>query len=163
MSEYAPRHPAGSGIILQYCGWDGTQEYLESHDRVLLNTVKQYYIGQLDPGAVFEEKEEPPSGLRPISSEELAEHYNESSCWVSFYGDVFDLTPYGHPGKFGNSVIYSACGQDGTRNFTAVHPRDYLEEVEHMKIGWLESSATRTGAAMSLLLASVAYSIVSAL
>jgi len=59
------------------------------------------------------------------------------------------------------TVIYMACGQDGTRNFTGVHPRDYLDEVQDKKVGWLESTGrTRAGTAMSLFLASaLAYSL----
>ena len=164
MTEYAPTHPAGPVLVYAVCGWDGTAAYAEYHEQSLLKTVHQYFIGTMEPGTVFvDETTQTPRTMTVISIQELARHNSPKDCWVAYYDDVYDLTNYMHPGKYGNSVIYMSCGQEGTRNFTAVHPRDYLEEVEDMKVGWLEKSAattTRTSICIALLLASFAYSTV---
>jgi cytochrome b involved in lipid metabolism len=151
MTNYAPRHPVGSGMIFAVCGWDGTSEYSKYHEKSLLGIIQEHYIGQMDPYAVFEvtDGNELPTELVAISLEELASHNSTSSCWIAYYDEVYDLTTYGHPvTPFGQSLIYMSCGKDGTRNYTAVHPRDILDDtVEDFKIGWLEEESSFAGKA----------------
>jgi len=158
MTEYAPTHPSGAGIIFANCGWDGTTEYAEYHEQSLLVTVQQYYVGAMDPEAVFEEAPAPSVELTAVTHRELATHSTPGTdCWVAYYNEVYDLTRYGHPNPPGMRVIDMACGQDGTRNLTAVHPRDLLEQVADMKVGWLKeaSGASRIAAGLPLALLSL--------
>ena len=163
MTEYAPTHPAGPDLVFAACGWDGTAAYAEYHDQSLLETIPQYYIRKMEPGTVFvdESSTQTPRTMTAVSMRELALHNSSKDCWVAYYDEIYDLTKYVHPGQYGNSVIYMSCGRDGTRNFTAVHPRDYLEDVEDMKVGWFEKSSattTRPGILVAVLLVSLVYS-----
>ena len=43
----------------------------------------------------------PPAGPRKITADEIAEHADESSAWMSIHGKVYDLTKFAnfeHPG-----------------------------------------------------------------
>jgi len=158
LTTYVHPDPPGNSIIS--CGFDGTAAFASVHDKEYLDFVEDLVVGELDPETVFEEQTTQPQELTVMSLEELAQHNSTNDCWVAYYQDVYDLTTYVHPGKYGMSVIYMSCGQDGTRNYTAVHPRDYLEDVEHMKVGWLESSSVTTkGVGFAIVLASLVHSI----
>lgn len=52
---------------------------------------------------------------------EVAKHNNESSCWTTINGGVYDVTKWigQHPG--GRQTILSLCGKDGTEAFNDQH------------------------------------------
>jgi cytochrome b involved in lipid metabolism len=121
----------------------------------------------MDPNVVFEvtDGKDLPTELGAISLEQLALHNSTRSCWVAYYNDVYDLTTYGHPmTPFGQSLIYMSCGKDGTRNYTAVHPRDILDSVENFKIGRLESSfSVKTSAFLPMVSPFIVYMVMARL
>ena len=142
MTEYAPMHPAGPSLVLANCGEDGTAAYAVFHPEGLLGTIENYRLGQLDESDGLPQGTNPPRQiLGEITAEELAAHNTTVDCWVQYYEDVYDLSYYSHPSPPGQSVIYMSCGQDGTRNYSAVHPRDLLaRQVETFKIGRITTS-----------------------
>jgi len=52
---------------------------------------------------------------------QVAEHSDQSSCWTTINGNVYNLTTWigQHPG--GEGAILSICGKDGTSAFEAQH------------------------------------------
>ena len=78
----------------------------------------------------------------------------------AYYGNVYDMTHYFHPGAeplYGQRVIRMDCGQDGTRDYASVHPQDKMKSIKKLKVGWIKSFALRAGTTMSLLFMSVTY------
>lgn len=64
--------------------------------------------------------------LRTISSEELAEHDHEGSCWMAIEGKVYDFTEYlpEHPTPV--SVLIPWCGREATEGMrTKGYGRDH--------------------------------------
>ncbi|KAI0396639.1 mitochondrial cytochrome b2 [Xylariaceae sp. FL0594] len=63
-----------------------------------------------------------------ISAAEVAKHTTADSCWVTLYGNVYDVTEFlpSHPG--GSSVILQLAGRDATEEYDPIHPPGTLEE-----------------------------------
>jgi len=163
VTEFAPNHPvAGPEIIYQNCGDDGTVAYSVFHDKSLLSMIQQHFIGSLviadeesttsnvsttATGAVVSDTtptNDAVSTLRAILPEEVATHDQPSDCWTIYYGNVYDLTFYSHPGEppeYGQRVIYLSCGRDGTVEYASVHPKELLQTVNQFKVGWVHSGA----------------------
>ncbi|KAL8684651.1 MAG: hypothetical protein Q9224_006213, partial [Gallowayella concinna] len=67
MTEFAPEHPGGIGIILQYAGRDASQPYNEIHAPSLLNTTltSSKLIGTLDTSTISDDWARPPPEHNP--------------------------------------------------------------------------------------------------
>ncbi|KAI0970305.1 FMN-dependent dehydrogenase [Xylaria arbuscula] len=63
-----------------------------------------------------------------ISAAEVAKHTTAESCWVTLYGNVYDLTEFlpSHPG--GSRIILQLAGSDATEEYDPIHPPGTLEE-----------------------------------
>ena len=70
-----------------------------------------------DPIGVYSKN----GGLRPITMEEVEQHYNEKSLWTVLNGKVYDLTSYldYHPG--GEKKLKLGAGSDCTSLFSIKH------------------------------------------
>ena len=137
MTEYAPNHPGpGPSSIYDVCGLDGTEAYETTHTQGLLIIVEDFIVGDFVT-AVSASPTPVPEGA--ITMSELQEHDVPDDCWVSYFGDVFDMTTYSleHPIPPGSSVIYKGCGRDDTPEYAASHPRELLSLVEDAKVGFL--------------------------
>eukprot|EP00434_Breviolum_minutum_P014776 symbB.v1.2.013029.t1/scaffold913.1/size152782/7 len=83
----------------------------------------------------------PPSCMRfTISHEEVAEHNEETDCWVIIGDSVLDVTQYIsiHPG--GKQAILNLAGGDATEIFDLVHQRGVIK-----KYGLRERTITLMG------------------
>jgi|TARA_B100002003_G_scaffold245842_1_gene274387 cytochrome b involved in lipid metabolism len=58
-----------------------------------------------------------------ISKEELATHDTEEDCWVSYDGNVYDITDYipNHKGGKGSIINYCGSSDDFADAFTSKH------------------------------------------
>ncbi|TAQ83562.1 hypothetical protein B7494_g8116 [Chlorociboria aeruginascens] len=58
----------------------------------------------------------------------VAKHNTSESCWVSLYGDVWDVTEFlpSHPG--GSKIILQLAGKDATDEYDPIHPPGTLED-----------------------------------
>ncbi|KAL8733375.1 MAG: hypothetical protein Q9166_002199 [cf. Caloplaca sp. 2 TL-2023] len=67
MTDFAPEHPGGIGIILQYAGRDASQPYNEIHAPSLLNNTltSSKLIGTLDTSTISEDWARPPPQENP--------------------------------------------------------------------------------------------------
>ncbi|KAI0534628.1 mitochondrial cytochrome-like protein b2 [Xylaria digitata] len=67
LSEFAPEHPGGVGVLLQHAGHDATATYLEVHSPSLVRTSlpESSKIGVLDMTTVTEEWAQPPTMEKP--------------------------------------------------------------------------------------------------
>ncbi|KAL9596897.1 MAG: hypothetical protein Q9179_004461 [Wetmoreana sp. 5 TL-2023] len=67
MTEFAPEHPGGIGIILQYAGRDASQPYNEFHAPSLLNETltTSNLVGTLDISTISDHWAEPPPQQNP--------------------------------------------------------------------------------------------------
>lgn len=135
---YAPKHPAGPETIVAKCGENGTEAYSAFHDESFLSIIKDNIVGSFDPSSdpLPEKPTDPPMEERGIAMEELALHNSTADCWIRYYEDIYELTYYAHPSPPGQSVIYMACGKDGTQDIVSIHPRGVLKGVDTYKIGW---------------------------
>ncbi|TGJ82538.1 hypothetical protein E0Z10_g6201 [Xylaria hypoxylon] len=63
-----------------------------------------------------------------ISAAEVAKHTTPESCWVTLYGNVYDITEFlpSHPG--GSRIILQLAGRDATEEYDPIHPPGTLEE-----------------------------------
>ncbi len=54
---------------------------------------------------------------KTFTTDQIAQHNNQSSCWLIISGKVYDVTDFlgQHPG--GAGVILNYCGQDATQAF----------------------------------------------
>ena len=157
LSTYAHPEPPGNSVIYRNCGEDGTSAYSAFHDKSLLVLVKQFYIGALDELPVDDDPQSQDlvsSYIGEMTEEELNLHNTPQDCFVSYYGEVYDLTYYSHPSPPGQSVIYMACGEDGTRDYVSIHSRELLKQVKNRRVGWVSS-----GFRSAILLASLAASL----
>lgn len=159
MTGFAPNHPiAGPEVIWEFCGADGTEAYSIYHKIGLLSMVQEYYLGDYisstgpedSTGTTASDKDKTSAVvLRAISRKEVLRHNQTTDCWTVMYGDVYDLTRYRHPGpppSYGQRVIYEySCGEDSTRDYASVHPKDLLKKIRmnHFKIGWVASNVSR--------------------
>ena len=68
---------------------------------------------------------------------EVAKHNNESDCWTTINGGVYDVTTWisKHPG--GSQAILSLCGTDGSAAFNNQHGGEGrpADELLSFKIG----------------------------
>ncbi|CAC9886142.1 unnamed protein product [Aureobasidium pullulans] len=68
--------------------------------------------------------------------------YDEDSCWVVLYGNVYDVTKFvpEHPG--GAKIILQLAGQDATEEYDPIHPPGILEEslAPECKLGSFDAS-----------------------
>jgi isopentenyl diphosphate isomerase/L-lactate dehydrogenase-like FMN-dependent dehydrogenase len=57
----------------------------------------------------------------------VAKHNTPESCWVSLYGNVWDVTDFlpEHPG--GSKIILKLAGRDATEEYDPIHPPGTLE------------------------------------
>jgi len=67
---------------------------------------------------------------KKIQMEELAQHGQETDCWVALHGKVYDLTDFipDHPGA--PEAITNICGMDGTKEFEEIHSEAMLFEYD---------------------------------
>ncbi|KAL8750510.1 MAG: hypothetical protein Q9184_006404, partial [Pyrenodesmia sp. 2 TL-2023] len=67
MSEFAPKHPGGIGLILKYAGHDASHSYNEVHSSSLLpNTLTtSKLMGTLDTSAISDSWSKPPPQQNP--------------------------------------------------------------------------------------------------
>ena len=65
-----------------------------------------------------------------ITSEEMAKHNSADDCWVSYFGECYDVTQYAptHPG--GASLVTSNCGEDNTEAYTMFHDYTQLRDIK---------------------------------
>lgn len=68
-----------------------------------------------------------------IPSSSLRERNAIDNCWVAFYGNVYNLTNYNHPGP--QQWITDRCGSDATAEYAAAHPEVYMRTIEHLYVG----------------------------
>ncbi len=70
---------------------------------------------------------------------DISSHNNQSSCWTTINGEVYDITAYipKHPG--GAAQIMKVCGKDGTAAFMGQHGNNQKPQttLEKFKIGTL--------------------------
>jgi len=140
LTEYAPLHPGPPTLITMHCGTDATLAFDSEHPLSYLPIVDQYLLGTWTKGEVVVETEvetQAPSVAAPISPTavavvtdgcemqrytlaEVAEHNDETSCWYSLYGVIYDFTEYMdlHPG--GAGTILMACGTLATEMFESI-------------------------------------------
>lgn len=88
---------------------------------------------------------EPPVGPRKITAEEIAEHADEASAWMSIHGKVYDLTTFSsdHPG--GVETLLDKAGQDATDDFEDIGHSDQARKMlERYIIGDLEGLPGKT-------------------
>ena len=80
-----------------------------------------------------------PEGSRKITAEEIADHSDESSVWMSLHGKVYDLTEFlpDHPGS--SEILAEAAGRDATDDFEDIGHSDQARKLlERYQIGELE-------------------------
>ncbi|KAI4245112.1 MAG: hypothetical protein L6R40_002711 [Gallowayella cf. fulva] len=67
MTEFAPEHPGGIGIILQYAGQDASRPYNEVHAPSLLNKTltSSKLVGTLDTSTISDDWAKPPPQENP--------------------------------------------------------------------------------------------------
>ncbi|KAL8666780.1 MAG: hypothetical protein Q9168_007424, partial [Polycauliona sp. 1 TL-2023] len=67
MTEFAPEHPGGIGIILQYAGRDASEPYNEIHAPSLLNKTltSSKLVGTLDTSTISDSWAKPPPQQNP--------------------------------------------------------------------------------------------------
>ncbi|KAL8815260.1 MAG: hypothetical protein Q9223_005584, partial [Gallowayella weberi] len=67
LTEFAPEHPGGIGIILQYAGRDASQPYNEIHAPSLLNETltSSKLVGTLDTSTISDDWAKPPPQQNP--------------------------------------------------------------------------------------------------
>ena len=74
--------------------------------------------------------------------EEVADHNTPENCWMSAYGNVYDVTEYvaeqNHPG--GQNQLLSGCGQEVTDIFDRIHSNRATNDLEEFKIGILQNN-----------------------
>ncbi|KAG4430327.1 hypothetical protein IFR05_014198 [Cadophora sp. M221] len=65
---------------------------------------------------------------KTFDAAEVAKHNTLESCWVSLYGNVWDITEFlpNHPG--GSKIILKLAGRDATEEYDPIHPPGTLEE-----------------------------------
>ena len=61
------------------------------------------------------------SGVRKVTTAELAEHASQYDCWTAYNGKVYDITQYipYHPG--GTPKLMLGAGKDCTEQFNKYH------------------------------------------
>ncbi|GAX18832.1 hypothetical protein FisN_26Hh134 [Fistulifera solaris] len=83
-----------------------------------------------------------PTGNAPIALSTLNQRNTVDDCWIAFYGNVYDMTQYNHPGP--QALVTAYCGSDATAEYAAVHPEVYMRTIEHLYIGvYAESTSNR--------------------
>ncbi|XMA20585.1 hypothetical protein WAI453_013376 [Rhynchosporium graminicola] len=65
---------------------------------------------------------------KTFDAAEVAKHNSTESCWVSLYGDVWDITDFlpNHPG--GSKIILKLAGRDATEEYDPIHPPGTLQD-----------------------------------
>ncbi|PBP28276.1 L-lactate ferricytochrome c oxidoreductase [Diplocarpon rosae] len=65
---------------------------------------------------------------KTFNAAEVAKHNTPESCWVTLYGNVWDVTEFlpSHPG--GSKIILKLAGRDATEEYDPIHPPGTLEE-----------------------------------
>ncbi|KAI1357103.1 FMN-dependent dehydrogenase [Xylaria sp. FL0043] len=83
-----------------------------------------------------------------ISAAEVAKHTTAESCWVTLYGNVYDITEFlpSHPG--GSKIILQLAGRDATEEYDPIHPPGTLEEnlKPEAKLGRLDPATVKPAA-----------------
>jgi L-lactate dehydrogenase (cytochrome) len=80
-----------------------------------------------------------------ISLEEIAQHYNEESCWVIIGDCVYDFTELLTKHPAGREIILEHAGADGTSKFEdqISHNKESLQKyligkISKLKVGKLK-------------------------
>ena len=86
---------------------------------------------------IWAQKQEQLPYIGDITKEELAKHNTQEDCWVSFKGDVYNMTSYlsHHPG--GVDIIMKHAGGDMTDTYMAIHKWVSSNLISKIKIGRL--------------------------
>ncbi|KAF2501184.1 putative mitochondrial cytochrome b2 [Lophium mytilinum] len=68
--------------------------------------------------------------LKPIAPAEVRKHNTPESCWVTLYGNVYDVTGLlpTHPG--GSQAILRLAGRDATEDYDPIHPPGTLNSLK---------------------------------
>lgn len=142
LTEFAEEHPAGPISIHELAGKDGTSAFEAVHNAGLMEDFEEERIGTLEMAAPdrlgAETENKSPTADRTVSRDELKDHDSPDDCWVSFHGEVYDMTNFAksHPG--GAHLIQDVAGKDGTETFREVHKKGKLKLVDDDRIGKLE-------------------------
>ncbi len=138
VTDYLRLHPGGKAIVASYCGQEATAAFDTkagegSHSQSAIEQLGTLYLGVLDQEMVETElvvTTETNTNTNPdtktitvtpttitLDSHLVAQHDNESDCWLTINNDVYDVTNYLilHPG--GRSIIIPYCGKDATQAF----------------------------------------------
>merc|ERR1712122_51434 len=82
-----------------------------------------------------------------LSMEEVAQHASTEDCWLSLYGEAYDVTTFlaVHPG--GPKILLSKAGTDVTESFERIHSRTLSELMEKFpgSIAWKGTVREYTG------------------
>ncbi|RMD43374.1 hypothetical protein DV735_g1743, partial [Chaetothyriales sp. CBS 134920] len=87
------------------------------------------------------DNEQPSSGLKEFTSEEVAAHSSKKDLWFTVHGKVYDSTSFAdeHPG--GEEVLIDVGGQDATEAFEDVGHSDEAREIlEGLLVGTLKGA-----------------------
>ena len=87
---------------------------------------------------IWAQKQEQLPDMGVITKEELAKHNTQNDCWVSFKGNVYNMTSYlsHHPG--GVDIIMKYAGGDMTDTYMRIHKWVSPNLISKIKIGVLE-------------------------
>lgn len=79
------------------------------------------------------------NNVKRFTVAEIVTHRDQTSCYTTINGSVYDLTAWVmlHPG--GKDKILSLCGTDGTERFTKKHKggQKFMDILARFKIGTL--------------------------
>jgi cytochrome b involved in lipid metabolism len=104
VTGFLGKHPVGAEKITPYCGQDITAVFNSVH-----NSAKAFEdLNELP------KKGKLPVKVASISAKTLATKTAETECWITFGGQVYDVTNFlaTHPG--GSKVLLAHCGRDGS-------------------------------------------------
>ena len=123
LEKETTQHPTGdletaaTTTIDEQEALDNSGEIQEAELSKSTDTVK---ASSKDSGAPMQ-PEVSPVTKNGYTTTEVATHNDQSSCWTTINGSVYDITSYipRHPG--GKSAILKICGKDGASLFERQH------------------------------------------
>jgi salicylate hydroxylase len=79
--------------------------------------------------------ENPSTGDRQVTRDELAQHNTFDDCWIVIGGKVYDFGEWKdhHPG--GSFVARMYAGRDATAEFSDFHSRAALKHMDNFRVG----------------------------